>query len=395
MEKKTIEDLDVLNKKVLVRVDFNVPLKNGVISDDTRIKEALPTINYLLNKGAAVILMSHLGRPDGKPVPEFSLKPVYERVCELMPNRKVYFSSDVVGENAKNLAKNLKSGEVLLLENLRYDAGEEENDKDFAEKLAALGDIYVNDAFGTAHRKHASTYGVAKLLPNAIGFLIEKELKMICGNIDNPKRPFVAILGGAKVADKLGLINTLIDKADTVVVGGGMAFTFLKAMGKNIGNSLVDDEQLEMCKQALEKAKQKGVEVLLPVDVVVASDINAKDGEYLKEIDVPKGKMGLDIGKKTIKLFAKTIKKAKTIVWNGPMGVFENPVFATGTYKVAKAVAKSHAISIVGGGDSASAITHMGFEKKITHISTGGGASMKLLEGKVLPAVDIIENRIG
>ena len=395
MEKKTIEDLDVLNKKVLVRVDFNVPLKNGVISDDTRIKEALPTINYLLNKGAAVILMSHLGRPDGKPVPEFSLKPVYERVCELMPNRKVYFSSDVVGENAKNLAKNLKSGEVLLLENLRYDAGEEENDKDFAEKLAALGDIYVNDAFGTAHRKHASTYGVAKLLPNAIGFLIEKELKMICGNIDNPKRPFVAILGGAKVADKLGLINTLIDKADTVVVGGGMAFTFLKAMGKNIGNSLVDDEQLEMCKQALEKAKQKGVEVLLPVDVVVASDINAKDGEYLKEIDVPKGKMGLDIGKKTIKLFAKAIKKAKTIVWNGPMGVFENPVFATGTYKVAKAVAKSHAISIVGGGDSASAITHMGFEKKITHISTGGGASMKLLEGKVLPAVDIIENRIG
>ncbi len=395
MEKKTIEDLDVLNKKVLVRVDFNVPLKNGVISDDTRIKEALPTINYLLNKGAAVILMSHLGRPDGKPVPEFSLKPVYERVCELMPNRKVYFSSDVVGENAKNLAKNLKSGEVLLLENLRYDAGEEENDKDFAEKLAALGDIYVNDAFGTAHRKHASTYGVAKLLPNAIGFLIEKELKMICGNIDNPKRPFVAILGGAKVADKLGLINTLIDKADTVVVGGGMAFTFLKAMGKNIGNSLVDDEQLEMCKQALEKAKQKGVEVLLPVDVVVASDINAKDGEYLKEIDVPKSKMGLDIGKKTIKLFAKAIKKAKTIVWNGPMGVFENPVFATGTYKVAKAVAKSHAISIVGGGDSASAITHMGFEKKITHISTGGGASMKLLEGKVLPAVDIIENRIG
>lgn len=395
MEKKTIEDLDVLNKKVLVRVDFNVPLKNGVISDDTRIKEALPTINYLLNKGAAVILMSHLGRPDGKLVPEFSLKPVYERVCELMPNRKVYFSSDVVGENAKNLAKNLKSGEVLLLENLRYDAGEEENDKDFAEKLAALGDIYVNDAFGTAHRKHASTYGVAKLLPNAIGFLIEKELKMICGNIDNPKRPFVAILGGAKVADKLGLINTLIDKADAVVVGGGMAFTFLKAMGKNIGNSLVDDEQLEMCKQALEKAKQKGVEVLLPVDVVVASDINAKGGDYLKEIDIPKGKMGLDIGKKTIKLFAKAIKKAKTIVWNGPMGVFENPVFATGTYKVAKAVAKSHAISIVGGGDSASAITHMGFEKKITHISTGGGASMKLLEGKVLPAVDIIENRIG
>lgn len=395
MDKKTIVDLDVLNKKVLVRVDFNVPLKNGIIGDDTRIREALPTINYLLNKGGAVILMSHLGRPDGQIVPEFSLKPVFDRLVELMPNTKVYFANDVVGDDAKQKAKDLKAGEVLLLENLRFEKGEEENDKGFCEKLASLADVYVNDAFGTAHRKHASTYGVAKLLPNAIGFLIDKELKMICGNIQNPKRPFVAILGGAKISDKLNIVNTLIESANTIIIGGGMAFTFLKAMGKNVGNSLVDDEQLEMCTNALNKANEKGVQILLPSDVLVAGDINAKEAEYLPEIDIPKNKMGLDIGKKTIKQYTKVIKKAKTVIWNGPMGVFENPVFANGTYKVAKAVAKSHAISIVGGGDSASAIINMGFEKKITHISTGGGASLKLLEGKVLPAVDIIENRIG
>lgn len=395
MDKKTIVDLDVLNKKVLVRVDFNVPLKNGIIGDDTRIKEALPTINYLLNKGGAVILMSHLGRPDGQVVPEFSLKPVFDRLVELMPNTKVYFANDVVGDDAKQKAKELKAGEVLLLENLRFEKGEEENDKGFCEKLAGLADVYVNDAFGTAHRKHASTYGVAKLLPNAIGFLIDKELKMICGNIQNPKRPFVAILGGAKISDKLNIVNTLIESANTIIIGGGMAFTFLKAMGKNVGNSLVDDEQLEMCTNALNKAKEKGVQILLPSDVLVAGDINAKDAEYLPEINIPKNKMGLDIGKKAIKQYTKVIRKAKTVIWNGPMGVFENPVFANGTYKVAKAVAKSHAISIVGGGDSASAIINMGFEKKITHISTGGGASLKLLEGKVLPAVDIIENRIG
>jgi len=394
MDKKTIADIDVLNKKVIVRVDFNVPLKNGIIGDDTRIKEALPTINYLLNKGAGVILMSHLGRPDGEVVPEFSLKPVYERLQQLMPDTEVFFATDVVGEDAMQKSKNLLPGQVLLIENLRYEKGEEENDKAFAEKLASMADVYVNDAFGTSHRKHASTYGVAKLLPNAIGFLIEKELKMICGSINNPKRPFVAILGGAKVADKLPIVNTLVESANTIIIGGGMAFTFLKAMGKNVGNSLVDDEQIDMCKKALATAEEKGVNILLPVDVVVAGDINAKEGEYLKEIDIPKDKMGLDIGKKTIKLFAKAIKHAKTIIWNGPMGVFENAAFATGTYKVAKAVAKSHSVSIVGGGDSASAIMHMGFEKKITHISTGGGASLKLLEGKVLPAVDIIENKI-
>lgn len=395
MDKKTIVDLDVLNKKVLVRVDFNVPLKNGIIGDDTRIKEALPTINYLLNKGGAVILMSHLGRPDGQVMPEFSLKPVYDRLVQLMPNTKVYFANDVVGEDAREKSKNLKAGEVLLIENLRFEKGEEECDKDFCEKLASLGDVFVFDAFGTAHRKHASTYGVAKLLPNAIGFLIDKELKMICGNIQDPKRPFVAILGGAKISDKLNIVNSLIESANTIIIGGGMAFTFLKVMGKNVGNSLVDDAQLEMCGSALEKAKQKGVQILLPTDVMVAGDINAKEGEYLPNIDIPKNKMGLDIGKNTIKQYSKVIKKAKTVIWNGPMGVFENPAFANGTYKIAKAVAKSHAVSIVGGGDSASAIVNMGFEKKITHISTGGGASLKLLEGKVLPAVDIIENRIG
>lgn len=395
MNKKTILDLDVLNKRVLVRVDFNVPLKNGVIGDDTRIKEALPTINCLLGKGASVILMSHLGRPDGEYVSEFSLKPVCERLQELLPDTKVIFAEDVVGDNAVKHASELKSGEVLLLENLRFEKGEELNDRDFAEKLASLGDVYVNDAFGTAHRKHASTYGVAKLLPNAIGFLIEKELKMICGNIENPKRPFVAILGGAKIGDKLNIVNSLIAKANTVIIGGGMAFTFLKAMGKNVGNSLVDETQIEMCKSAIKTASEKGVELLLPVDVVVASDITAKEGEYLPEINIPKNKMGLDIGAKTIKMYKKAIKHAKTIIWNGPMGVFENSAFAEGTYKVAKAVAKSRAVSIVGGGDSASAIVNMGFEKKISHISTGGGASLKLLEGKVLPAVDIIENRIG
>ncbi len=395
MDKKTIVDLDVLNKKVLVRVDFNVPLKNGEISDDTRIKEALPTINYLLNKGGAVILMSHLGRPDGQVVPEFSLKPVYLRLKKLMPNTNVYFASDVVGNDAVEKAKNLKPGEVLLLENLRFEKGEEENDKAFAEKLASLADVYVNDAFGTAHRKHASTYGVALLLPNAIGFLIDKELKMICGTIENPKRPFVAILGGAKVSDKLPIVNTLINSANTIIIGGGMAYTFLKAMGKNVGNSLVDDSQIEMCKNTLKLAKEKGVDILLPEDVLIAGDINSKTCQYVSEIDIPSDKMGLDIGKNTIKKYKKAIKKAKTIIWNGPMGVFENPVFSEGTFKVCKAVAKSHAISIVGGGDSAAAVMHMGFEKKITHISTGGGASLKLLEGKVLPAVDIIENRIG
>ena len=394
MEKKTIRDIDVFDKRVLVRVDFNVPIEDGVISDDTRIVEALPTINFLLDRGASLILMSHLGRPDGEVNLKYSLAPVAKKLSELLPNVNVIMANDVVGKDAIEKSKNLKSGEILILENVRFDKGEELNDKDFSQKLADLGDVYVNDAFGTAHRKHASTYGVATLKPNAIGFLIEKELKMITGQVENPKRPMVAILGGAKVKDKIGIVKSLLDKANTIIIGGGMAFTFLKAQGQNIGKSLSDDEQLEYCKELLNEAVKKNVNILLPCDVVVANSIEDNDGEYIDSINVPSDKMGVDIGKKTIKQFVKSIKKAKTVVWNGPMGVFENDAFAEGTYKVAKAVAKSHSISIVGGGDSVSAIVNMGLNKKITHLSTGGGASLKLFEGKVLPAVDIIENKI-
>ena len=394
MEKKTIKDIDVFDKKVLVRVDFNVPIEEGKISDDTRIIEALPTISFLLEKGASVILMSHLGRPDGEFNMEYSLAPVCDRLKELMPNVNIVMAKDVVGEDATVKAKNLQSGEILLLENVRFEKGEELNDKSFAEKLASLGDVYVNDAFGTAHRKHASTYGVALLKPNAIGFLIDRELKMITGKIENPKRPMVAILGGAKVKDKIGIVKSLVEKADSIIIGGGMAFTFLKAQGYEIGKSLCDDEQMEYCKEILNTAKEKGVNILLPVDAVVAESIDAKSGEQTKGINVPEGLMGVDIGKKTVKAFVKTIKKAKTLVWNGPMGVFENDAFSQGTYKVAKAVAKCHGTTIVGGGDSVSAIVNMGLKKKISHLSTGGGASLKLFEGKVLPAVDVIENKI-
>lgn len=394
MEKKTIKDIDVFDKKVLLRVDFNVPIEDGKISDDTRIVEALPTINFLLEKGAAIILMSHLGRPDGEFKMEYSLAPVGDRLKELLPNVNIVMAKDVVGQDAITKASELKSGEILLLENVRFEKGEELNDKVFAEKLASLGDIYVNDAFGTAHRKHSSTYGVALLKPNAIGFLIERELKMITGQIENPKRPMVAILGGAKVKDKIGIVRSLIDKADSIIIGGGMAFTFLRAQGFEIGKSLCDQEQLEYCKEILTLAKDKGVNILLPVDSIVADGIDDKDGELTKDVNVPADKMGVDIGKKTIKTFVKVIKKAKTLVWNGPMGVFENDAFSQGTYKVAKAVAKCHGTTIVGGGDSVSAIVNMGLKKKISHLSTGGGASLKLFEGKVLPAVDVIENKI-
>ena len=394
MSKKTIRDIDVFDKKVLVRVDFNVPLEDGKISDDTRIVEALPTIQFLLERGAGVILMSHLGRPEGQVNMKYSLAPVAERLQSLLPETKVVMANDVVGADAKSKAKDLKPGEILLLENVRFESGEEENSKELSKKLASLGDIYVNDAFGTAHRKHASTYGIAMLRPNAIGFLIEKELNMITGQIDNPKRPMVAILGGAKVKDKIGIVKSLLGKANSIIIGGGMAFTFLKAQGLEIGKSLCDDEQLEYCKEILAEAKEKGVNILLPVDTVVADSIDSLSGDNLKEVNIPADKMGVDIGKKTIKQFVKTIKKAKTVIWNGPMGVFENDAFNVGTYKVAKAVAKCHGTTIIGGGDSVSAIVNMGLSKKISHLSTGGGASLKLFEGKVLPAVDIIENKI-
>ncbi len=392
MNKKTIKDIDVYDKKVLVRVDFNVPVIDGKITDDNRIREALPTINYLLEKGAAVILMSHLGRPEGVD-PKYSLKVVAERLRELMPNTEVIMADDVTGKDAKAKAKALKLGQVLLLENLRFDAREEENDKNFCKELSSLAEVYVNDAFGTAHRKHASTYGVAKLLPNAIGFLIEKELNIIVGTINNPKRPFVGILGGAKVKDKIGIIDSLLDTVDTLIIGGGMAYTFLSAMGYKIGESLFDETNVDEAKRLMQKAKDKGVNFLLPIDLVETTAIdNVSDAKLTKDQNIDDGYMGVDIGKKTIKLFTKAIKKAKTVIWNGPVGVFEKKEFAVGTYSIAKALTKVKGTTIIGGGDSASAVINMGLAHKMTHISTGGGASLKLFEGKVLPGVDVIDN---
>ena len=386
-------DIDVYDKKVLVRVDFNVPVIDGKITDDNRIVEALPTINYLLEKGAAVILMSHLGRPEGKPDAKYSLGVVAKRLQELLPDREVIMAKDVTGKDAVKKAGKLKIGQVLLLENLRFDPREEENDKEFCKELAALGEVYVNDAFGTAHRKHASTYGVAKLLPNAIGFLIEKELNIICGTINNPKRPFVGILGGAKVKDKIGIIDSLLDSVDTLIIGGGMAYTFLSALGYKIGESLFDKTNVEEAKKLMKKAKDKNVNFLLPIDLVETTSIDDTTNYKLtKDQNIDDGYMGVDIGKKTIKMFSKAIKKAKTVIWNGPVGVFEKKEFAVGTYSIAKALTKVKGTTIIGGGDSASAVINMGLAHKMTHISTGGGASLKLFEGKVLPGVDVIDN---
>ena len=393
MNKRTIKDIDVYDKTVLVRVDFNVPVIDGKITDDNRIVEALPTINYLIEKGAKVVLMSHLGRPEGKPDKKYSLKVVSERLAELMPNNKVIMAKDVIGEDAKAKSAKLKMGEVLLIENLRFDAREEENDKDFCKELASLGEVYVNDAFGTAHRKHASTYGVAKLLPNAIGFLIEKELDMIVGSIENPKRPLVGILGGAKVKDKIGIIDSLLNTVDTLIIGGGMAYTFLHVLGYSIGNSLFDETNVEVARNLMKKAEEKGVQFLLPVDFVETPNFDdTVNYRYTKDQNITDGYEGVDIGKKSIKLFTKAIKKAKTVIWNGPVGVFEKKEFAVGTYAIAKKLTKVKGTTIIGGGDSASAVINMGLASKMTHISTGGGASLKLFEGKILPGVDVIDN---
>lgn len=393
MDKKTIKDLDVYNKKVLLRVDFNVPMKDGVITDDNRIKEELPTIKYLLDNGAAVIVMSHLGRPEGQVNLKYSLRPTADRLSEYL-GKEVQFVEDCIGRETTKKAKELKSGEVLVLENLRFHAEEEENDKAFCEKLAKLADIYVNDAFGTAHRKHASTYGVAKLLPNAVGFLIEKELSMIVDTIKNPKRPFVGILGGAKVSDKITIVESLLNKVDTLIVGGAMAYTFLMAENYNTGDSKVEKEMVDEAKRLVALAKEKNVQLLLPVDHIIANNFdNPTVIKNTVDANIPNGFMGMDIGKKTIKNYKHAIKEAKTVVWNGPMGVFENKNFENGTKAVAKAMAKSKATTIVGGGDSAAAVIKFKYAKKMTHISTGGGASLKLFEGKVLPAVDVIENK--
>ena len=393
--KKTVKDVDVRSKRVLVRVDYNVPLDaNGNVSDDKRITASLPTINYLLEQGARIILCSHLGRPKGEVKKEFSLAPVAKRLKELLPGVNIYFASDCIGEEAERKAAALKDGEILLLENLRFHKEEEKNDPEFAKKLASLAEIYVNDAFGTVHRAHASTAGIAAYLPAVAGFLIGKELSMMGGALENPERPFVAILGGAKVADKIGVITNLLNKCDTLLIGGGMAYTFFKAMGYEIGDSLLDAESIDLAKQLMETAKEKGVKLLLPVDTVVAKAF-AADAEHMivSANAIPAGWQGLDIGEKTRELFAAEIKNAKTVIWNGPMGVFEFPEFAKGTEAVAKACAECGGTTIIGGGDSASAVKKLGYADKMTHISTGGGASLEFLEGKVLPGVAALNDK--
>ena len=395
MNKKTIEDIDVSGKKVLVRVDFNVPLdENGRITDETRIKAALPTIKYLLEHNAAVILCSHLGRPKGEFNMKYSLAPVASRLKEIFGENRVTFASDIIGESAKQAVSSLKPGNIVLLENLRFHKEEEKNDPAFAKALAAYADIYVNDAFGTAHRAHASTAGVADYLPAVAGELIGKELSVMGKALDNPERPFVAILGGRKVSDKIGVINNLLEKVDTLIIGGAMSYTFFKAMGLNIGNSLVEEDKLSLAKQLLAKAEAKGIKMLLPVDCVLANDFNAHAEMLTVDYDkIPDGWEGMDIGPKTRELYAQAIKPAKTVIWNGPMGVFEFPRFAEGTKAVAKAMSECSGTTIIGGGDSAAAVEQLGFASKITHISTGGGASLEFLEGLELPGVAALNDK--
>ncbi len=398
MNKKTVKDLKVEGKKVLVRVDFNVPLsKDGkhTISDDTRIRAALPTIDYLLENKAKVILMSHLGRPKGEANPEFSLKPVAAWL-ENHYGKKFHFlpSDTVVDEKVKEEVSKLEDGELALLENTRYVKGETKNDPEFAKELSSLADLFVNDAFGTSHRAHASNVGVASNLESAVGFLIEKEIEIMGKALENPEKPFVSILGGAKVSDKIGVIENLISKVDYILIGGGMAYTFLKAQGKEIGKSLLEEDKMDLSLELIKKAEANNVKILLPKDVVIADDIKEDAETEIVDIDdIPKDKEALDIGPKTAKEYADIIKNAKTVVWNGPMGVFEIKAFANGTNEVAKALAESSATTIVGGGDSALAIEEAGYKDKITHVSTGGGASLEFLEGKTLPGIDCIDEK--
>ncbi len=391
--KKSVRDVDIKGKKVLCRCDFNVPIKEGVITSDVRINAALPVLKYMLDQGAAVIACSHLGKPKGEIKPALSMKIVAKRISELLGKEvKIAESLDPVSEEAQQIAKNLQPGEIMLLENLRFDKGEEKNDPAFAKKLADMADLYVSDAFGTVHRAHASTAGVADYLPAVCGFLIEKELGTMGKALADPARPFVAILGGAKVSDKLNVINNLLEKVDTLIIGGGMAYTFLAAKGYGVGESLLDSEKIDYCKDMMKKAEEKGVKLLLPVDTVVAKNFpdpidSAIEVKTVAADAIPADMQGLDIGEKTRELFANAVKTAKTVVWNGPMGVFENPTLAKGTIAVAQALADSDAITIVGGGDSAAACEQLGFADKITHISTGGGASLEFLEGKELPGI--------
>ena len=395
MNKKTVKDIDVNGKKVLVRCDFNVPIdsETGKITDNRRIRAALPTIQYLLDHNAKVILCSHLGRPKGEFNLKYSLKPVAEELSKLL-NKDVKLAKDVIGESAKELTSNMKEGDIVLLENVRFHKEEEQNDPEYSKALASMAEIYVNDAFGTAHRAHSSTTGVADYLPAVSGFLIEKELEFLGGALENPKHPFVAILGGAKVSDKIGVIENLLDKVDTLIIGGGMAYTFYKAQGHHIETSICEEDKLDLAKSILEKAQEKGVKLLLPVDNHVSSEYsNNGEEKMVDSTEIPDGFMGLDIGPKTIEKFEEAVKDAKTVVWNGPLGVCEFDKFATGTKAVATMLSKLDAITIIGGGDSAAAIEKLGLADKMTHISTGGGASLEFLEGKTLPGIACLQDK--
>jgi len=437
MNKKSVKDVNVAGKKCLVRVDFNVPMKDGVITDENRINGALPTIKYLLEHGAKVILCSHLGKPHNvldekiklnkkekakvealpeaeqaaataellekakKDLKKLSLKPVADRLAELLPGVKVAFATDTVGADAQAKVAAMKDGEIVLLENTRFNAGEEKRDEEFCRKLAAFAEVYVNDAFGTAHRSHASTAAIVEygFVDTAVcGFLIEKELSVMADALEHPVRPFVAVLGGAKVADKLNVISNLLEKCDTLIIGGGMAYTFLKAQGKEVGTSLVDDSKIDYCKEMMNKAKELGKQLLLPVDAVITKNfpdpIDAPVEVTTVSVDaIPADMMGLDMGEKTIEKYAEAVNNAKTVIWNGPMGVFENPIFAKGTKAMAKALAETSATTIIGGGDSAAAVAQLGFADKMTHISTGGGASLELFEGKKLPGIECLNEK--
>ena len=391
MSKKTVRDIDLKDKKVLVRCDFNVPMdENKKITDNTRIVAAIPTIKYLLENNCAIILCSHLGRPKGEFKPEYSLAPVAEELSKLL-GKEVIMAKDVIGEDAKQKAANLKQGQIMLLENVRFHKEETDNSPEFAKELASMAQIYVNDAFGTAHRAHSSTAGVAAYLPAVSGFLIEKELKFLGNAINNPQRPFVAILGGAKVSDKIGVIDSLLDKVDTLMIGGGMAYTFFKAQGYEVGNSICELDKLDLAKQAMEKAKEKGVKLMLPVDTKIGKEFKPDtESKTVAWTEIPEGWEGFDIGEKTIKMFVDELQTAKTVVWNGPLGLFEFDQFAIVTNEIAKALSKIDATTIIGGGDSAAAVEKAGLADKMTHISTGGGASLEFLEGKKLPGIECL-----
>ena len=394
MNKKTIEDIDLKNKKVLVRCDFNVPMdEEKNITDNTRIVAALPTIKYLLENNCAIILCSHLGRPKGEFKPEFSLKPVAKELSKLL-NKEIIMANDVIGEDAKSKAKNLQNGQIMLLENVRFHREETDNDPEFSKQLASMAEIYVNDAFGAAHRAHSSTSGVAQYLPAVSGFLIEKELKFLGNALNNPERPFVAIMGGAKVSDKIGVIDSLLEKVDTLIIGGGMAYTFFKAQGYEVGNSICEMDKLDLAKELMEKAKNKGVKLMLPVDTKIGKEFKPDtESKTVSWTEIPEGWEGFDIGEESIKMFAKEIKKAKTVVWNGPLGLFEFDQFAIGTNSIAEVLSQIDATTIIGGGDSAAAVRKAGLEDKMTHISTGGGASLEFLEGKKLPGIECLQDK--